>query len=859
MPDANAAAVTPPASASRPRGPLGVLLDVFSSVRLGIVLFVLLFIYMSIGSAGILYPTHPNLFHPAAWVHAQIRQWRPFEMTEFEWFHWWPFDVMMALLTINIVVTTLRRIPFKPVNYGVWTIHAGVVITILGCVIYFATKVEGDSPVARRAVIAEVLGTGPNGEEIVLDRARFVAAPGQKLSVGTGDRRYELEVVAIDPDWEMLTEGAEGKRVYSVNVQVRPVGAGMGGGEGSSAPRGPFIRQLLAGFPEKTEDVLPSAHVAGTGPRFVRAVRELGTPIVDETLRLSLDLEPQQWLFLRSELEKCFALYVRRPGETEWHMRPMHGMPLYNDYVASRDQIFTSPGEPEVPIDPIDVAIPAASPNDPFPDVTFRATGYLRYAFERSRYLPGGPNAPLNPVAWVTIAGPEGAPSDARLEALNPEMNKADGGLLQFRHVADDAAFARLLKGPALVIRVPSLGIDVREPIAEASLGNPDAVFRPIGGSTGGNPSGYAYRVVAVQDDLRLSTGIASVAIVELKTPNGEFRRWVFDDSVLTRDVTEEILRNPNPAGPKLLDDSIEVGYEPGHGLSVVLLVSGPDPNQLRLLTALGDGDATVHAITPRQPFRLPAGITVTVGEYMPRAISETKPFIIPPSQRNRDAGAQFSTARVEIPGGTGLWLPFHHFVFDTERDVLRRHRFSPTIATLPDGRRVEMMFSRERRPLPAKVALEEFVLTTHIGGFTGETSTIRDYTSYVRFAEDDGWGDARPVSVNKPIANRGLSFFQAQWDPPDEARFEGDRASLGLNYTVLGVGNRNGVNTMLAGTIIACIGMIYAFYIKPVIKRRQREAVQATLRRRPDGRPEDDSDDTGDATLVAAETGATR
>jgi hypothetical protein len=635
-------------------------------------------------------------------------------------------------------------------------------------------------------------------------------------------------------------------------VQVRPLGSAP---TGEGGVRSPFVRQLLAGFPELTEDVLPSTHVAGTGPRFVRAVREIGKPLVDETIRLSLDLEPQQWFFLRSELEKCFALYVRRPGETEWHMRPMRGMPLYNDYVASRDQIFTSPGEPEVPIDPIDVAIPPASPADPFPDVTFRATGYLRYAFERSRYLPGGPNAALNPVAWVTITGPDGASSEARLEALNPQMNKADGGLLQFRHVADEAGLARLLKGPALVLRIPSLGLDVREPISEASLGNPDAVFRPVGGAD----SGYAYRVVAVQDDLSLSTGIASVAIVELRTPSGEFRRWVFDDPALTRDVTEEILRTPNPAGPKLLDDSIEVAYEPGHGLSVVLLVSGPDPNQLRLLTALGDGDATVHAITPRQPFRLPAGIAITVGEYMPRAVSETKPFIIPPSQRNRDAGAQFSTARVEIPGGTGFWLPFHHFVFDTERDVFRRHRYSPTVVTLPDGRRVELLFSRERRPLPAKVALEEFVLTTHIGGFTGETSTIRDYTSYVRFAEDDGWGDARPVSVNRPITDRGLSFFQAQWDPPDAARFEGDRASLGLNYTVLGVGNRNGVNTMLAGTIIACLGMIYAFYIKPVIKRRQREAVEAALRHRSDGEPENENDGTDDRTLVAAETGASR
>ena len=66
------------------------LLELFSSVRFGIVLLVLLFIYMAIGSAGLVYPVSVNIFSADAWVHRQIRQHRPLEMTEFEWFHWWP-------------------------------------------------------------------------------------------------------------------------------------------------------------------------------------------------------------------------------------------------------------------------------------------------------------------------------------------------------------------------------------------------------------------------------------------------------------------------------------------------------------------------------------------------------------------------------------------------------------------------------------------------------------------------------------------------------------------------------------------------------------------------------------------------
>jgi hypothetical protein len=122
-------------------------------------------------------------------------------------------------------------------------------------------------------------------------------------------------------------------------------------------------------------------------------------------------------------------------------------------------------------------------------------------------------------------------------------------------------------------------------------------------------------------------------------------------------------------------------------------------------------------------------------------------------------------------------------------------------------------------------VALDEFVLTSHMGGFTGEQGSIRDYQSRLRFrdgGEAGAWGETVDVSVNSPVTHDGLWYFQAQWDPPDSRPREGEVASAGLNYTVLGVGNREGVYTQLLGCCIAVAGMIYAFYVKPMIKRRR-------------------------------------
>ena len=79
-------AVNPPSSVGKKagRGFGAALLDRVSNVWFGVTLLVILFFYCSIGSA----------------VHA-VREHPLFEMTEFEWFHWWPFDVLIFALCIG--------------------------------------------------------------------------------------------------------------------------------------------------------------------------------------------------------------------------------------------------------------------------------------------------------------------------------------------------------------------------------------------------------------------------------------------------------------------------------------------------------------------------------------------------------------------------------------------------------------------------------------------------------------------------------------------------------------------------------------------------------------------------------------
>ncbi|MCH7526450.1 MAG: hypothetical protein IID39_03340, partial [Planctomycetes bacterium] len=89
---------------------------------------------------------------------------------------------------------------------------------------------------------------------------------------------------------------------------------------------------------------------------------------------------------------------------------------------------------------------------------------------------------------------------------------------------------------------------------------------------------------------------------------------------------------------------------------------------------------------------------------------------------------------------------------------------------------------------------------------------------SQLRFKTENGWSEPQQMSMNLPAHNGGYWYFQSTWDPPAEGY-------AGMNYTGLGVGNRNGVHIQLAGTIIAVSGMIFAFYFKPIVRRRMQQA----------------------------------
>lgn len=74
-----------------------------------------------------------------------LRRLPGMEMTELEFYSWWPLRLILFLFVTTMVVSTLRRIEFKFVNLGVLTVHTGIVTIAIGSIFYAGLKREGDT------------------------------------------------------------------------------------------------------------------------------------------------------------------------------------------------------------------------------------------------------------------------------------------------------------------------------------------------------------------------------------------------------------------------------------------------------------------------------------------------------------------------------------------------------------------------------------------------------------------------------------------------------------------------------------------------------------------------------------------
>lgn len=74
-----------------------------------------------------------------------VRRLPGMEMSELEFYSWWPLRVALLMFVANMITATVRRIEFVFPNLGVLMVHTGIVLLALGSVYYNSLKLEGDT------------------------------------------------------------------------------------------------------------------------------------------------------------------------------------------------------------------------------------------------------------------------------------------------------------------------------------------------------------------------------------------------------------------------------------------------------------------------------------------------------------------------------------------------------------------------------------------------------------------------------------------------------------------------------------------------------------------------------------------
>jgi hypothetical protein len=315
-------------------------------------------------------------------------------------------------------------------------------------------------------------------------------------------------------------------------------------------------------------------------------------------------------------------------------------------------------------------------------------------------------------------------------------------------------------------------------------------------------------------------------------SPKGSFRRQV----IMGRDEPTDWKLNVAGSGPMgqrqtaPLDNDLHVGYtfaDPFH-LSpdqnierhTILLLTGSKSftdvcvaaDQAPKVTQINNGNGELEMSLGTM--RMKVAVALKNDLDFSQSVEP-----VPAAQRTREGGQSGAFQVIMAKVRSGDWsktvaVPFTQFA--EEPGV----NWTDGEVNLPGtSSELELQLSNQFRWLPATITLDKFELVHYPGG--NDSSMVqRDFKSYLTIDDTATGQFTRDVAhMNHPVyyANGEWTFFQAAWDAD------------GQRWSILGIGNRPGVWTMTAGCVMIFLGLIYAFYIKPIIIRRMKvKAIEA-------------------------------
>lgn len=757
-----------PAAARAGRGPL---LRLFSSVTFGIVLLTLILVYASFFSA--LSPVRGAI-----------------EVTEMEIFRHWVFVVLVVLFCVTLAVATWTRIRWNVTNLGVLTVHTGLLLLVGGSVWYFGTKIEGDILVQMpRVEVVSLLDPG---------RGQLGAILAEK------DKAWAQNLPAFGGALALLVDDVQGDGpdpVTSVRVRFRS-----------------------GGQPVQT----------------IELTRERPMQAVSESLALRLRTFPPAVLFYDDEKP---ALVWQKVGAPEQGIAPLTGLPMYRErylddgYELRQRDGLPAPSKRNWPhVNLLGVALPTGwfehwrlpiavdAPQLPF---DIQVTGYVPYALAWRSLASAATGAGDGPALNFSIIGADRPIQDA-LFAEMPARSLSSRAPVEFRWARDTIERDALLTPMA---GRHELTIQLLDPPLTRIL----SVERGQRIELEGTP--YVLEVDDFQPMWQLVSpglrgGVSPAATVTVRKGETRFQRTVIQRfPAASQDVDDAGMRHSE--GP--VDSNIVLRYRSA-GDGWLMVVAGPDVAPM-LGVWREDGSIETFPLTPGAPAPLGGGFAFVLEDLFERGRLVDQPLVEPLVNRQPGAKREVSAIRLHFRGrdrfegwSQSVWVPYSRYADVHLPPALPRRPI--TIQPPGSDERWEFLYTRTPLVLGAGLAGVKLQVDFFPGGLSPERWFSDFYVvpmAQVRGAEDLRLDAANQADPSEPEIRRAHVFTNRTAGVGRWTLFQsGADFDEHWQYTILGVGNREGMWPMIIGSILIPLGCLYAFYVKPVLIRRRKNAALA-------------------------------
>jgi hypothetical protein len=745
-PPVESASITTPAS----RSPLQRFLWAISSPWFSLFLLVIVFVHQAMGSA----------FY-------KFRQ--SFEVNEMEWFNGPETLVLWGIICVCQIIASFVRVPWTWRKAGTHLSHAGVVLLVVTCTIYFAYKKEGDALLVRHYIkVDSELGS-----------CRLLPNTGYTAPLGNGT----ATVQSIMPRWTILSKDGKSQQAWAVMVQIT-----MPDSES-------FTATLIEDRPDLTQYTMAGRRPNTYMPEFtgvmasdasVQALDGEGKPILNLALTVGAEVKEKVEGGERSlKIDKItpdFPLLADGfQGKTgtmvEWTLKSPAGQQSGSSVV----------GEPS--LTRYQRARVKAAPDKRLTAIM------LEHAPEVMAYNKD------KPAIWIR-----------REEAAL----KRDP-LVPFRSVDPDAVAALTIKG---LPRYHDYGRHMTDgkPLAIA-IGSVNGVDFHI---TGFSP--YARLTSRWKEDKEaVANPILDVRFTSSVDGQG-FNRVVsattdissLEDTPLLwlhcvdEPTYQKALAQLQRQFP-VLDQESTTGADPAdQGLAA--------QTRLAFISAPGK-KVTLHVGQPGRNLRLfpmdPASevkvalwgddVTVRLNQILQYPRKVTEPVPVPKEQQQSRMSVGDFESVVEVTATyqgstTSVWVPYSpypHLPREMGNETsLGMYAPRPIMIDVPKAGRYELCYGKAPMPMPGPIWMTGFDVPRRPG--SDEPS---EFFCFVGYGDEKAPQTAK-IHMNHPLEWLGTFFFQASWDPQSQA------------LTVLGVGNRPAGYPMLWASIILALGMAWSGFM---------------------------------------------